>query len=312
MSFADSVVLITGGTGSLGQILTRELLKTNVREVRVFSRDEEKQLEMARAVQDLRVTYFLGDVRDYERVSEVMDGADIVFHAAALKVIPSCEANPLESVKTNINGSINVRRACVARKVKRAVLVSTDKAVSPVNLYGMCKAVAEKIWLQNYDEVFNVVRYGNVVGSRGSVVPFYSQLKKEGKPFPVTDVKMTRFLITLKEAIDLVLYAAKTKLSCRIFVPNIPACNILTLVEAIGGNRYPYEVVGIREGEKLHECLVNEFEWRKTTIGERKNIIVINKTVISKPALNEPFTSNKAEQLLTREVREILRKEGWM
>jgi UDP-N-acetylglucosamine 4,6-dehydratase len=264
-------VLITGGTGSFGQKFS-EFLLTHARphEVVVFSRDEYKQFEMAKRFppEKYPIRYFLGDVRDKDRLLRAFNGIDIVVHAAALKQVPALEHNPFEAVRTNIVGAQNIVEAALERSVKRVVAISTDKAVNPVNLYGATKLAMEKIFIaaNSYvryrDIAFSAVRYGNVVGSRGSVIPFFVELVKSGvRELPVTDIRMTRFWITLDEGVRLVYKAITESEGGEIFVPKIPSMKVMDLVRALPGNCVP-KVIGIRPGEKIHETLIGEDEGR--------------------------------------------------
>jgi FlaA1/EpsC-like NDP-sugar epimerase len=311
--FEGKTVLITGGTGSFGRWILNDILKYPVAEVRIFSRDEEKQLDLKREVTDSRVKFVIGDVRDYGRVAQVCRGVHILYHAAAQKVIDSCEENPVEALKTNVIGTWNVKRAAIINEVERGVLISTDKAVKPVNLYGMTKGMAEKIWMN--PEAWSktklaVVRYGNVIGSRGSVVPFFRQLIREKKPLPITHPEMTRFLITLKHATELVFYATKDSDAGEIYVPNLPACNIVDLAKTMGGEKYPLKIVGIRPGEKIHECLIQEYEIHRT---ERKGkyFIIHPCSHPNHKYLSEEYTSDRARRLNKREILTLLRAAGW-
>jgi UDP-N-acetylglucosamine 4,6-dehydratase len=311
--FEDKIVLITGGTGSFGRWVTKELLKYNPQEIRIYSRDEEKQLDMEREFQDKRLRFITGDVRDFNRLLEATQDAEIIYHAAALKIIPACEVHPVETLKTNTIGTWNVKNAAIANKVPKSVLVSTDKAVKPVNLYGMTKAIAEKIWANEEfktDCRFAVVRYGNVIGSRGSVVPFFSQLIKEKKPLPITDRSMTRFLVTLQQAADLVFFATENMNGGEIFVPDLPACNIVDLAKAMGGKDYPLKFLGIRPGEKLHECLIQEDEFRRTEKKGKYYVIHPYMRYESK-IIKEEFTSENATRLNTPGILDLLKESGW-
>ncbi|MBS0660049.1 MAG: UDP-N-acetylglucosamine 4,6-dehydratase (inverting) [Verrucomicrobia bacterium] len=266
-------ILITGGTGSFGQKLTETIFRDyRPREVVIFSRDEFKQSEMAKRFRpdDLPVRYFLGDIRDKERLQRAFTNIDIVVHAAALKQVPALEANPFEAVKTNILGAQNIVEAALDRNVRQVVALSTDKAVNPINLYGATKLAMEKIivaanaYVRHRDISFLGVRYGNVVGSRGSVIPFFLELIRRGvRELPVTDPRMTRFWITLEEGVALVLRAIAEGSGGEVFIPKIPSMKVVDLVEAL-----PHEcttkVVGIRPGEKLHESLIGEDEARST------------------------------------------------
>lgn len=254
----DKTVLITGGTGSLGHALTKRFLKDGVKKLIILSRDEFKQGEMERKFREPNIRFFLGDVRDDKRLHRAFDGVDIVVHAAALKQVPKLEYNPSEAIKTNIIGTQNVIDACCIMGVEKAVFISTDKAVQPINLYGGTKMVAEKLWLASnaYDKTkFTAVRYGNVIGSRGSVVPLFQELKAQGiKEFPITDKNMTRFWITLDEAVDLVVMAISCE-GVEPVVPMAPAMNICDIARAIDPE-CKLEEIGIRPGEKVHEMLV--------------------------------------------------------
>jgi len=261
-------VLITGGTGSFGRAFTKYLLADpECRRIVVYSRGEHAQEEMASEIKDDRVRFFIGDVRDRHRLEIAMNGIETVVHAAALKIVPTAEYNPTECVATNIGGAENVVLAAIRTGVRKVIGLSTDKAVNPLNLYGATKLAAEKIFLAANNLaggqcLFSVVRYGNVVGSRGSVVPLFLKLAKEHKSLPITDVRMTRFWIDMRGAINLVQLAHDTMGGREVFIPKIPSVRILDLVRAMDRS---YHVVGIRPGEKLHETLVTEDEARHTT-----------------------------------------------
>lgn len=306
--FKNQVVLVTGGTGSFGSQIIPELLKTKAVEIRVFSRDEEKQLDVKREFKDARLKCFLGNVRDFDRVLEVCDGVDVVYHAAAQKVIDSCEENPVEALKTNVYGTWNVKRACLQHGVKVAVLLSTDKAVKPVNFYGMSKAMAERIWINGSGCTrFMVTRYGNVLSSRGSVVPFFRLLISQGKPLTITHCGMTRFLLTLSEAVALVFEATRNGRHGEIYVPNAPACRIVDLAAAMTSDSYPKVEVGIRCGEKIHECLIQEYEVSRV---ERrgKYFVVLPFGAVVKPVLDGEFTSDKAMMLGIHDIKKLLKE----
>lgn len=255
-------VLITGGTGSFGKRFVRTLLDLDVcRRIVVFSRDELKQFEMASEVNAPEMRYFIGDVRDLDRLTQAMRGIDIVIHAAALKQVPAAEYNPMEAIKTNVHGAQNVIDAALANGVKRVVALSTDKAASPINLYGATKLVSDKLFVAANNLAgglptrFAVVRYGNVVGSRGSVVPFFKNLLAQGVPeLPITDTRMTRFWITLDEGVAFVLKSLRRMQGGEVFVPKIPSSRITDLAEAMAPG-VPIKVTGIRPGEKLHEVM---------------------------------------------------------
>lgn len=271
-AFHDQVVLVTGGTGSFGQKLVETLLQRHQpRKVVVFSRDEQKQYEMRQRFPEHAceaVRFFLGDVRDRERLYRALDGVDVAIHAAALKQVDACEYNPLEAVRTNVLGAANLIDAAIDRNVARVVAVSTDKAVNPVNLYGATKLTADKLFIaaNNYSGAhgtrFGVVRYGNVVGSRGSVVPLFLNRRRTGT-VPVTDPRMTRFWLTLEQGVEFVLRALTSMQGGEIFVPKIPSMNIMDLARALAPE-CGIEVVGARPGEKTHEVLVSEDDARHT------------------------------------------------
>jgi FlaA1/EpsC-like NDP-sugar epimerase len=311
--FEGKAVLITGGTGSFGRWILKDILKNPVAEVRIFSRDEEKQLDVKREIPDPRVKFMIGDVRDCDRLTQVCKGVHILYHAAAQKVIDSCEENPVEALQTNVIGTWNVKRAAIINEVERGILISTDKAVKPVNVYGMTKGMAERIWTnpETWSKTkLALVRYGNVIGSRGSVVPFFRQLIKEKKPLPITHPEMTRFLITLKQATELVFHATADSHNGEIYVPNLPACNIVDLAKAMGGNKYPLKYVGIRPGEKIHECLIQEYEIQRT---ERKGkyFIIRSCSQLNHKDLSEEYTSDRARRLNKKGILALLKEAGW-
>ena len=266
----DRTVLITGGTGSFGKRFVQTVLDgTAARKVIVFSRDELKQFEMHSAFPDeSRLRFFIGDVRDYQRLYRAFHGVDIVVHAAALKQVPAAEYNPFEAVKTNVHGAQNVIEAAIEQGVKRVVALSTDKACSPINLYGATKLVSDKLFINGNayaggtDTRFAVVRYGNVVGSRGSVVPFFKQLATSGE-LPITDVRMTRFWITLEQGVRFVMESLERMHGGELFVPKIPSMKVTDLAQALAPNAR-LKVVGIRPGEKLHEEMISETDSRRT------------------------------------------------
>ena len=268
-----SVVTITGGTGSFGSTMARSLLLKEVAEVRIFSRDEAKQDAMRHAVRDSRLRFFLGDTRDQESVERAVRGSDLVFHAAALKQVPSAEFFPLEAVKTNINGSANVLRSAIKNEVKSVVCLSTDKAVYPINAMGMTKALMEKTaqaFARDYPEsatTISVTRYGNVMYSRGSVIPLFIEQIKSGMPVTITDPTMTRFLMSLAHSVDLVEYAFENARSGDLFVKKAPASTIEDLAKALihlfGNDKTEIQEIGFRHGEKLFESLLGSEERAK-------------------------------------------------
>jgi UDP-N-acetylglucosamine 4,6-dehydratase len=268
MDVQGKVVLITGGTGSFGRKFVRKMLELDVRKVIVFSRDELKQYEMSQEFIDPRIRFFIGDVRDYERLNRAFDGVDIVIHAAALKHVTACEYNPIEAVRTNILGAQNVIDAAINRGVQRVIALSTDKAANPINLYGATKLASDKLFVAANAYVgdkptrFSVVRYGNVAGSRGSVIPFFHKIRQTGK-VPVTDERMTRFWITLDQGVQFVRDCLTRMKGGEIFVPKIPSVKIVDLAHVIAPD-CEIEYVGIRPGEKLHEAMITEDDARKT------------------------------------------------
>ena len=264
--FNDKSILVTGGTGSFGKKFIQTVLdKYEPNRLIVFSRDELKQFEMQQKFPDndsTPIRYFIGDIRDYSRLKMAMKNVDIVVHAAALKQVPAAEYNPFEAVKTNIIGSQNVIDACLSQNVEKTIALSTDKAAAPSNLYGATKLTSDKLFIaaNNYSGdtncKFSVVRYGNVMGSRGSVIPYFYSLRNSGK-MPITDPKMTRFMITLDQGIDLVFDAFADMLGGEIYIKKIPSMNIIDIAKAIDPNA-KHEVIGIRPGEKLHEQMIGE------------------------------------------------------
>lgn len=265
----DKTVLVTGGTGSFGKKFTKRALELGVKKIIVFSRDELKQYEMKQEFSnDKRIRFFIGDVRDQERLHRAFDGVDIVIHAAAMKHVDACEYNPFEAVKTNIHGAQNIIEAAIDCGVEKVIALSTDKACAPVNLYGATKLASDKLFVAANSYVgdkptrFAVVRYGNVVGSRGSVVPFFKKIKDTGV-VPITDARMTRFWITLEQGVQFVLDNLERMHGGEIFVPKIPSMNIMDLAKAIAPE-CKTEIVGIRPGEKLHEAMIMEDDARHT------------------------------------------------
>lgn len=268
--FTSKTLLISGGTGSFGNAVMRRFLKSDIGEIRVLSRDEKKQDDMRKKYADPKLKFYIGDVRDFSSVRAAMSGVDYVFNAAALKQVPSCEFFPMEAVRTNVMGTDNVIEAAVSAGVRRVVCLSTDKAVYPINAMGMSKALMEKVMVaksRNLEGTGSVVcgtRYGNVMASRGSVIPLFVQQVMAGKPITVTDPNMTRFMMTLDDAVDLVLYAFQHGRNGEIFVQKAPAATIETLARAIvqmmGKPSHPINVIGTRHGEKLYEALCSREE----------------------------------------------------
>ena len=274
MSHMDGAsILITGGTGSLGKALVDHLLsETNARRIIVFSRDELKQHNLrAHFKNNQRLRWFLGDIRDLERLKRAFHGVDFVIHAAALKQVDTGEYNPMEFIKTNVLGSQNVIDAAIDTGVKRVVALSTDKASSPINLYGATKLTADKLFVAannysfTYGTTFSVVRYGNVMGSRGSVIPFFKELGIEGKPLPITDLRMTRFWISIENAVKFVFDSLNMMSGGELYVPRIPSMKITDLAHAVAPNSI-LEEIGMRPGEKLHEEMISADDSRRTVI----------------------------------------------
>ena len=270
--FKDKTILITGGSGSLGQALTKRLLKMEPKAIRIFSRNESKQIEMENNIKDDRLRFFIGDVRDLPRLNKAVEDVDFVFHAAALKHVPKIEYNPFEAIKTNILGSENVINACLIHNVEKAVCISTDKAVSPLNIYGATKLLMEKLFVtannylnvEKYRTKFFGVRYGNVLGSSGSVIPLFIKQINSKKKISITDESMTRFSITMNEALDFIFHATELGIGSEIFVPKLRAYSLSALKEALFEllENTGEEIIGIRPGEKLNEILINSDEIR--------------------------------------------------
>ena len=267
MIFDQKSILITGGTGSFGKKFTKLTLeKYDPKKIIIYSRDEMKQWNMAEDFQKLdpetKIEYVIGDVRDKERLNRVMDGVDFLVHAAATKIVPTAEYNPFECIKTNVNGAMNVIEVAIEKKVKKIVALSTDKACNPINLYGATKLASDKLFVAanlhtlNSETCFSVVRYGNVMGSRGSVIPFFLDRSKTGV-LPITDERMTRFMITIEEGINLVWHAFKDSVGGEIYVHKIPSMKVLDIARAIKPDA-EYQIIGIRPGEKIHEVMISE------------------------------------------------------
>jgi UDP-N-acetylglucosamine 4,6-dehydratase len=323
--FDNKVLMITGGTGSFGHTVLNRFLDTNVREIRIFSRDEKKQEDMRIALANDKVKYYIGDVRDYTSVSEALTGVDYIFHAAALKQVPSCEFYPMEAVKTNVIGTENVLNAAIANGVRRVVVLSTDKAVYPINAMGISKAMAEKIMvarsrmIPESGTVVCATRYGNVMASRGSVIPlFVSQIKK-GQAITVTDPNMTRFLMSLEDSVDLVLHAFEHARQGDIFVQKAPASTLADLAQALKelfGSATPVKVIGTRHGEKLYESLIAREEIAKAEDMERyfripadNRDLNYNKYLVEGEAhISEldDYTSHNTQRLNVAEVKKLL------
>jgi len=270
--FNDKTIIITGGTGSFGNAVLNRFLETDVKEIRIFSRDEKKQDDMRKLYNNPKIKFHIGDVRDYDSVANAMIGVDYVFHAAALKQVPSCEFFPIQAVKTNVLGAENVLRAAIANYVKKAIVLSTDKAVYPINAMGMSKAMMEKVMVAYSRQqpengtVLCGTRYGNVMASRGSVIPLFIEQIKAGKPITITDPTMTRYLMSLEEAVELVVYAYQHGVQGDIFVQKSPASTVIDLAQALVEMfeaKTEIKIIGTRHGEKKHETLVNREEMAK-------------------------------------------------
>jgi UDP-glucose 4-epimerase len=325
--FKNKVLMITGGTGSFGNTVLNRLLSTDVREIRIFSRDEKKQEEMRIAINNPKLKFYIGDVRDYESTYQAMKSVDYVFHAAALKQVPSCEFYPMEAVRSNIIGTENVMNAATASGVKRVVLLSTDKAVYPINAMGISKAMAEKLMvaksrMQSEGEtVLCATRYGNVMASRGSVIPLFVSQIREGKPLTVTDPNMTRFLMSLEDSVDLVLYAFEHGQQGDIFVQKAPASTVADLAQALTelfGGKEKVRIIGTRHGEKLFESLISREEMAHAhDMGGYYRIPADNRDLNyaqyfsegeEKISHQEDYTSHNTERLNISQVKALLLK----
>jgi len=331
--FEDKTILITGGTGSLGQALTHRLLEKGVKTIRIFSRNENKQIEMELKFNDDRLRFLLGDIRDKERLVRATEGVDYVFHAAALKHVPKIEYNPFESIKTNVIGSQNVIDACLEANVKKAICIGTDKAVSPLNTYGATKLLMEKLFVtaNNYLDPkkhvtkFIAVRYGNVLGSSGSVVPKFIEQIKNKKKITITDKQMTRFSITMSEALDFILKSAEYGQGSEIFVPKIRAYAISDIKNALTEilEDYGEDVLGIRPGEKLHETLINteeiRYSWEYQDVYMITNPLypMFNPTIIDEtyPGIKkidkfEKYSSDLVDKIQKDELKKIIEESN--
>jgi len=282
--FKNKSILITGGTGSFGKTFLSKLIKSEIKKVIIFSRDEKKQEELRNELADQRVKFIIGDVRDKESINEATIDVDFIFHAAALKQVPSCEFQPTEAYKTNIIGTENTINAAIRNNVKKLILLSTDKAVYPINAMGMTKAIGEKILqaksriIKSNKTILCVTRYGNVMGSRGSVIPKFINLAKKNKPLPVTDLRMSRFMMSLNESVDLVLHALMYGRNGETFVQKSPACKMYDLAKAIHiflNKKEKIDIIGSRHGEKLNETLIS-FE-EMIMVKETKKHFIIKK-----------------------------------
>ncbi|HCA43412.1 MAG TPA: UDP-glucose 4-epimerase [Bacteroidetes bacterium] len=326
MEFKNKTLLITGGTGSFGSMMLQHFIGTDIAEIRIFSRDEKKQEDLRIALQDSKINFVIGDVRNYKSIENAMRGVDYVFHAAALKQVPSCEFYPLQAIQTNILGAENVLEAAAINKVKRVVVLSTDKAVYPINTMGMSKALMEKLTIskarepivKNNGGVFCATRYGNVMASRGSIIPLFIQQIKEGKPLTITNPDMTRFMMSLPESVNLVLFAFANANPGDIFVQKSPAATIQTLAIAlkeIFNSDSEIKIIGARHGEKMHETLCGREEMAKADdLGNYYRIPAdlrdLNYTkYIKEESSNlsvEEYNSSNTKRLNVSELKEIL------
>jgi UDP-N-acetylglucosamine 4,6-dehydratase len=321
---SDKTLLVTGGTGSFGEAVVRRALADGVAEVRIFSRDEKKQDDLRHALPDPRVRFIIGDVRDLDSLKAAMGEADYVFHAAALKQVPSCEFHPYEAVRTNVLGTENVLNAAIAAKVKAVTVLSTDKAVYPINAMGLSKALGEKLTVAKSlagpkgQPVFSTARYGNVMASRGSVIPLFVKQLKQGKPLTLTDPDMSRFMMSLADSVELVLHTYAHAEPGDIFVQKAPACTIGALARAVctvfGADPANIRVIGARHGEKAFEHLVaNEEAARTHDLGGYYRIAVDGRGLTygaaaqSAASIPEPYTSRSARQLGHEEIVTVLR-----
>lgn len=319
--FKNKVLLITGGTGSFGNAALNKLLKTDLKEIRIFSRDEKKQHDMRIKYNDARINFFIGDIRDYNRINEVMNGVDYVFHAAALKQVPTCEFNVSEAIKTNINGAENVINAAINNKVKKIIVLSTDKAAYPINTMGMTKALMEKIAIDKgrnqKDTIICRTRYGNVIASRGSVIPIFLNQINNNENITITNPKMTRFMMSLDEAIDLVLYAFKYGKQGDLFVQKSPSVTIENLAKAlikIKKSKVKTICIGRRHGEKDREVLITKEEMPfAQDLGDYYKVKCDNRSLNYKEIKTKEkefieYNSNNTKILNLKETIELLEK----
>lgn len=302
--FKNRTILITGGTGYLGQALTEQILKQRPKSIRIFSRDEVKHHKFQERFNNSKIRNFLGDIRDYPRLVKATKEVDIIIHAAALKRLDLLEYNVDESIKTNIIGTLNVVNACLENNVKKAVLISTDKACSPVNTYGACKFVSERIFTEsNFNKgdkrtIFTTVRYGNVLESTGSVIPFFCNRIKNKDTIPLTDHRMTRFIISPKEAVELVFDAIKYSIGGEIFVPILPSFKITDLIEILQEkyqSNSKVKIIGLRPGEKIHELMINNSEVPRTY--KYKDLYVITSLIEEYQSISKPIYVKNGKRL---------------
>ncbi|ENB9665921.1 polysaccharide biosynthesis protein [Pseudomonas putida] len=325
--FDNKVLMITGGTGSFGNAVLKRFLDTNVREIRIFSRDEKKQEDMRIAFANEKLKFYIGDVRDYDSLKQAMVGVDYIFHAAALKQVPSCEFYPMEAVRTNVNGTENVLNAAIASGVQRVVVLSTDKAVYPINAMGISKAMSEKLMVAKSrmipagGTVVCATRYGNVMASRGSVIPLFIEQMRTGEPLTLTDPNMTRFLMSLEDSVDLVLHAFEHGQQGDLFVQKAPASTVGVLAQALIELFAPeskVRVIGTRHGEKLYESLVSREEMAKAEdMGRYYRVPADNRDLNYKKYFVEgeekiseldDYTSHNTDRLDVEGVKQLLMK----
>ncbi len=325
--FKNKTILITGGTGSFGGMVLKKILNSEVKQIKIFSRDEKKQDDIRKKINSSKVKFYIGDVRDHEAINNSMQNVDLVFHAAALKQVPSCEFYPLEAVKTNVIGANNVMNAAIENNVSKVVVLSTDKAVYPINAMGLSKALMEKIAIskaplcESKKTIFTITRYGNVIGSRGSVIPLFINQIKANKPITITDPNMTRFLMSLEEAFDLVVKAFSSAKQGDIFVKKSPACTISVLAQAlkeIFNSDTPINFIGTRHGEKLYESLLSREEMAKAEDHQKYFKVSSDDRDLNyskyfdqgkeEVSLSQDYNSHNTERLNVNEVKDLLTK----
>ena len=323
--FQNKTILITGGTGSFGNAVLERFLDSKIKEIRIFSRDEKKQHDLRIKLNNSKVKFYIGDVKDPESIESVMNGVDYVFHAAALKQVPSCEFFPMEAVKTNVIGTKNVISSAIKNKVKKIICLSTDKAAYPINTMGISKALMEKIAIAESRNIYNnetiicLTRYGNVMASRGSVIPLFIEKIKSGLPLSITDPKMTRFLMSLDDAVDLVLYAYKHGEQGDLFIQKSPSADLMTIATALKENfdyTKEFDIIGSRHGEKLYETLCTREEMMKAISLENYfKIAADNRTLNYSKFFSEgdkeissftDYNSNNTHKLNLKETKELL------
>lgn len=326
--FKDKILLITGGTGSFGNAVLDKFLDTDIKEIRIFSRDEKKQEDMRRTYKNSKLKFYIGDVRDYNSISNALIGVDYVFHAAALKQVPSCEFYPMQAVQTNIIGTENVLNACIHNRVKKVVCLSTDKAAYPINAMGISKAMMEKVAIAKSREVNSndtlicITRYGNVMASRGSVIPLFIEQIKNGQDITITDPNMTRFMMSLEDAVDLVLFAFENAKQGDLFIQKSPAATIQCLADSIielfDAKNTNIKIIGTRHGEKSHETLATKEELYKSESFEKYYRIVADNRDLNydnyffngkeKLSLLDDYNSNNTTRLDKEEMKKLLLK----